>query len=558
MKRLALYLLLIISLPSMAQTEREHNFDVAKNMNVFNTIYKNLDLMYVDTLNANEVIGNGINAMLRSLDPYTEYYPEDKVKTLKSMITGRYAGIGSIIRYNHHNKQVIIEEPYANMPAAEAGLKKGDIILAIDDSSMMNKSTSYVSQHLMGDAGSTFLLKIKRPSTGKVMKIKITRKAIQLPAVPYYGMQAGNIGYINLSSFTEDCSKNVRRAFIDLKKQGAKGLILDLRGNGGGSVSEAANVINMFVPKGLSLVKTVGKLKRANSEYKTTVEPIDTIMPMVVLVDGGTASSSEITSGSLQDLDRAIILGTRTYGKGLVQLTMDLPYNGSMKLTTGKYYILSGRCIQAINYKHARGGYTEHVPDSLTKEFHTANGRIVRDGGGIMPDVEVKPDTMSNIAVYLSNSDGYGVAVDSTESMLEYEINYIAKHPTLQDPAGFQISDEDFEDFKKCVIKNGFTYDRESEKYLKNLVKLAKFEGYYGDTKADFDNLEKKLSHNLSRDLDHNKKELKEIISKDIVTAYHFQSGAIQNTLLRDKQMKEALRLLNNPAEYRKVLQPKK
>ncbi len=558
MKRLALYLLLIISLPSMAQTEREHNFDMAKNMNVFNTIYKNLDLMYVDTLNANEVIGNGINAMLRSLDPYTEYYPEDKVKTLKSMITGRYAGIGSIIRYNHHNKQVIIEEPYANMPAAEAGLKKGDIILAIDDSSMMNKSTSYVSQHLMGDAGSTFLLKIKRPSTGKVMKIKITRKAIQLPAVPYYGMQAGNIGYINLSSFTEDCSKNVRRAFIDLKKQGAKGLILDLRGNGGGSVSEAANVINMFVPKGLSLVKTVGKLKRANSEYKTTVEPIDTIMPMVVLVDGGTASSSEITSGSLQDLDRAIILGTRTYGKGLVQLTMDLPYNGSMKLTTGKYYIPSGRCIQAINYKHARGGYTEHVPDSLTKEFHTANGRIVRDGGGIMPDVEVKPDTMSNIAVYLSNSDGYGVAVDSTESMLEYEINYIAKHPTLQDPAGFQISDEDFEDFKKCVIKNGFTYDRESEKYLKNLVKLAKFEGYYEDTKADFDNLEKKLSHNLSRDLDHNKKELKEIISKDIVTAYHFQSGAIQNTLLRDKQMKEALRLLNNPAEYRKILQPKK
>lgn len=558
MKRLALYLLLIISLPSMAQTEREHNFDMAKNMNVFNTIYKNLDLMYVDTLNANEVIGNGINAMLRSLDPYTEYYPEDKVKTLKPMITGRYAGIGSIIRYNHHNKQVIIEEPYANMPAAEAGLKKGDIILAIDDSSMMNKSTSYVSQHLMGDAGSTFLLKIKRPSTGKVMKIKITRKAIQLPAVPYYGMQAGNIGYINLSSFTEDCSKNVRRAFIDLKKQGAKGLILDLRGNGGGSVSEAANVINMFVPKGLSLVKTVGKLKRANSEYKTTVEPIDTIMPMVVLVDGGTASSSEITSGSLQDLDRAIILGTRTYGKGLVQLTMDLPYNGSMKLTTGKYYIPSGRCIQAINYKHARGGYTEHVPDSLTKEFHTANGRIVRDGGGIMPDVEVKPDTMSNIAVYLSNSDGYGVAVDSTESMLEYEINYIAKHPTLQDPAGFQISDEDFEDFKKCVIKNGFTYDRESEKYLKNLVKLAKFEGYYEDTKADFDNLEKKLSHNLSRDLDHNKKELKEIISKDIVTAYHFQSGAIQNTLLRDKQMKEALRLLNNPAEYRKILQPKK
>ena len=287
-------------------------------MSIFNAIYKNLDLMYVDTLNANEVIGNGINAMLKGLDPYTEYYPEDKVKNLKSMITGRYAGIGSIIRYNHNNKQVIIEEPYANMPAAEAGLKKGDIILAIDDSSMVNKSTSYVSQHLMGDAGSTFVLKIKRPTTGKVMKMKITRKSIQLPAVPYYGMQQGNIGYINLYSFTEDCSKDVRRAFIDLKNQGAKSLILDLRGNGGGSVSEAASIINMFVPKGVSLLKTVGKLKRANSEYKTTVEPIDTVMPIVVLVDGGTASSSEITSGSLQDLDRAVILGTRTYGKGLV------------------------------------------------------------------------------------------------------------------------------------------------------------------------------------------------------------------------------------------------
>jgi len=558
MKQFALFFLSLFTLAANAQTEGSHNFNVAKNMDVFNTIYKRLDLMYVDTLDANEVIGNGINAMLRSLDPYTEYYPEDKVKSLKSMITGRYAGIGSIIRYNHHNKQVIIEEPYANMPAAEAGLKRGDIILAIDDSSMVNKSTSYVSQHLMGDAGSTFLLKIKRPSTGKIMKMKITRRTVQLPAVPYYGMQAGNIGYINLASFTEDCSKDMRRAFIDLKKQGAKSLILDLRGNGGGSVSEAINIINMFVPKGITLVKTVGKLKRANSEYKTTLEPIDTVMPMVVLVNGGTASSSEITSGSLQDLDRAVILGTRTYGKGLVQLTMELPYNGSIKLTTGKYYIPSGRCIQAIKYKHARGGYTEHVPDSLTKVFYTANGRAVRDGGGIKPDVEVKPDTMSNIAVYLSNSDVYGVAVDSTESMLEYEMNYVGKHSTLQDPATFRISDADFEEFKQCVIKNGFTYDRESEKYLKNLVKLAKFEGYYEDAKADFDNLEKKLSHNLSRDLDHNKKELVEIISKDLVTAYHYQRGAIQNTLQNDKQIKEALRLLAHPDEYQKLLRPKK
>lgn len=533
-------------------SNKDHNFKVAKNLETFSAIYKYLDLMYVDTLNADEVIGNGINAMLSSLDPYTVYYPEDKVKELDMMISGKYAGIGALIRYDLKLDNVIIDEPYENMPAAEAGLKKGDIILSVNDSSMYKKSTSYVSDHLRGDAGSTFLLKIKRPSTGKTMKFKLTRKAIQMPAVPYYGLQQNGIGYLDLNSFTVDCSKDVRKAFLEMKKDGMKSLVLDLRNNGGGSLQEAINIVNMFVPKGLVLVNTKGKLERANREYKTTVEPIDTLIPIVVLVNDETASASEITSGSLQDLDRAVILGTRTYGKGLVQAPMELPYNGNLKLTTSKYYIPSGRCIQAINYKHSQGGYLEHVPDSLTKVFHTANGRIVRDGGGINPDVKVLPDSLPNIAFYLANS-----GMDSTEVMTNWVLNYIKQHPTIGDPKSFIISDADYENFKSAVIKSGFKYDRQSEKVIKNLIDIAKFEGYYDDAKSEFAALEKKLQHNLAKELDHHKQTIKQVLTADLVAAYYYQRGAIANSLQFDKQWKEAVKLLENPQEYKKILMPK-
>lgn len=533
-------------------SNKDHNFKVAKNLETFSAIYKYLDLMYVDTLNADEVIGNGINAMLSSLDPYTVYYPEDKVKELDMMISGKYAGIGALIRYDLKLNNVIIDEPYENMPAAEAGLKKGDIILSVNDSSMYKKSTSYVSDHLRGDAGSTFLLKIKRPSTGKTMKFKLTRKAIQMPTVPYYGLQQNGIGYLDLNSFTVDCSKDVRKAFLEMKKDGMKSLVLDLRNNGGGSLQEAINIVNMFVPKGLVLVNTKGKLERANREYKTTVEPIDTLIPIVVLVNDETASASEITSGSLQDLDRAVILGTRTYGKGLVQAPMELPYNGNLKLTTSKYYIPSGRCIQAINYKHSRGGYLEHVPDSLTKVFHTANGRIVRDGGGINPDVKVLPDSLPNIAFYLANS-----GMDSTEVMTNWVLNYIKQHPTIGDPKSFIISDADYENFKSAVIKSGFKYDRQSEKVIKNLIDIAKFEGYYDDAKSEFAALEKKLQHNLAKELDHHKQTIKQVLTADLVAAYYYQRGAIANSLQFDKQWKEAVKLLENPQEYKKILMPK-
>lgn len=550
-KLLALLLLPVTAVS--AQESRSHNFDVAKNMQVFNEIYSYLDLMYVDTLDADEVVGTAINSMLRSLDPYTVYYPEEKANDLKMMMTGRYVGIGAVIRYNQKLKNVVIDEPYAGNPAAEVGLKKGDIILSIDDSVMTDKDVSYVSSRLRGDAGTTFVLKVKRPSTGKTMQFKITRRSVAMPAIPYYGLRPDSIGYLSLSSFTEDCSKEVRRAFIDMKNKGMKGFVLDLRGNGGGSLSEAVNIVNMLVPKDITLVKTRGKLKRANYDYKTSVEPIDTVMPVVVLVNGESASASEITSGSLQDLDRAVIMGTRTYGKGLVQLPVDLSYNGQLKLTTSKYYIPSGRCIQAINYRHARGGYTEHIPDSLTRVFYTAGGREVRDGGGIKPDVEVRPDSLPNIAYYLTVS-----GLDSTEVLLGYEIDYIASHPTIAPAADFELSDADYEDFKQRVIDSGFTYDPESEKVLKSLKKIVKFEGYYDDAKTEFENLEKKLKHNIAKDLDRNKEVLRQMISNDIVAAYYFQEGSMEHSLGYDKQVKEACRLINSPDEYKAVLEGKK
>ncbi len=532
-----------------AQEDSDHNFEVAKNLEVFNTLYRHLDMLYVDTLDAKRVIGEGVKRMLQSLDPYTVYYPD--ANELQSFLSGKYAGIGAVIRYNLVLDNAVIDQPYANTPAQEAGLKKGDIILSIDDSVMTGKPTSYVSSRLRGDAGTTFLLKIRRPSTNKVMTMKITRRQIQYtPTVPFYGLRPDSIGYLCLSQFTEDCTKEVRRAYIDMKNRGMKAFVLDLRDNGGGSESEAAQLVNMFVRKGVTVVENRGKMKRANHSYTTTVEPIDTLMPMVVLVDDGTASASEITSGALQDLDRAVILGTRTYGKGLVQLPVELPYNAQMKITTSKYYIPSGRCIQAINYRHD-GTYQEHIPDSLTRVFHTQNGREVRDGGGIKPDIVLAPDSMPNIVYYLSSS-----GLDSTEVMHQFEVDYIARHPQIAKPSEFEISDADYAEFRQRVLQSGFKYDAESRKYMEGLKKLMTFEGYFDDAKEEFEALEKKLKHNLEKDLDRHEATIRQALSSDIVAAYYYQSGALEYSLKHDKQMDEACRLLNNVEEYRKLLQP--
>lgn len=537
---------------SVHAQNKDHNLEVAKNLEVFNSIYKHLDLLYVDTLNAKEVVGNAINGMLRSLDPYTVYYSEDKTNELRTMLTGKYAGIGSIIRWNSQISNSVIEEPYEGMPAAEAGLRKGDVILSIDGESMKGKDNAYVSEHLRGDAGTTFELKIRRPSTDKEMRFKITRRSIQMPAVPYYGVQQGGIGYIKLNEFTENSAKIVRNAFIDMRHQQIKGLILDLRNNVGGSELEAANLVNLFVPKGVTVVSNRGKLKRANHDYKTTSEPIDTVIPIVVMVNGNSASAAEIVTGALQDMDRAVVLGTKTYGKGLVQMPIDLPYNCEMKVTTSRYYIPSGRCIQARKYRHNDGGSSEVIADSTKRKFYTLNGREVLDAGGITPDVVVEGDSLPNIAYYLA------AARDSNEVLLNYEVDYIAKHPTVAQPADFELSDEDYAEFKKRVLDSGFTYDRTSEKFLKDLEQLTRFEGYYDDAKPEFEALKKKLSHNVAKDLEYNKQAIKNIINNDLMAAYYFQRGATQNSLRHDKQMDEAMKLITDGERYAKILNPKK
>ena len=545
---------MLLSLPVAAQNNKDHNLDVAKSLDVFNAIYKNLDYMYVDTLNATDVVGTAINSMLESLDPYTSYYPEDKAAEYKEMMTGKYAGVGAVISYNFKIKRVVINEPYEGMPAAEAGLRKGDIILSIDGEDMTKQTNQYVSDHLRGDAGTTLVLKVLRPATGKKLTMKITRKAIQMPYLPYYGLQPDGIGYINYAQFFDGTSKDFRRAFLDLRQKGAKKLVIDLRNNGGGNVQDAISILNMFLPKGKTLLTMKGKIKNANRTYTTTVEPVDTVMPIVVLVNGQTASASEITSGALQDYDRAVILGTRTYGKGLVQVpNVPLPYNGKLKLTTAKYYIPSGRCIQAVNYRHSKGGYTEHVPDSLTSLFHTAAGREVRDGGGIKPDVEVKGDSLPNIALYLDR-------VDTTSVLLNYEVDYLKTHPTVARPSEFEFSDADYEVLKQQIVESGFTYDRLSDKYLKDLERMAQFEGYYDDSKTEFEALKKKLTHNLAKELDwpYNKEKIKQMVALDIMSMYYYQKGAIEHSLRYDPQYKEAVRLLNSPEEYEGILKVKK
>ena len=534
--------LFILHSQAQKKQKNEHSFSVAKNMDVFNSLYRDLDVMYVDTLDADELVKIGIDAMLSSLDPYTEYFPEEDMGELKMMTTGKYGGMGSIIRMRK-DSLVVIGEPYANMPAAEVGLKVGDVLKKIDDTDLKGMKVDEVSNMLRGEPGTTFVLTVQRPGEKKERKFSITRRNIKLPSIPWSGMVSDKVGYINLSQFTEDCSVDLRKAFISLKDKGAESFIIDLRGNGGGLLSEAVNIVNLFVRKGLTIVETKGKIKAANTTYKTKSEPLDTLTRIAVLVNGTTASASEIVSGSLQDLDRAVVIGARTYGKGLVQSSRELPYNGSLKLTTSKYYIPSGRCIQAIDYKLKRDGKTSKVPDSLTNVFHTIGGREVRDGGGIKPDIEIKHDTMANVVFYLSNDD----------VLLDWGTKYAQKHAEIAPIEEFEITDADFEELKEMARESGFKYDRLSENRLKDLRKVAEFEGYYEDAKEEFEALEKKLEHNLDREFERFKKDIKELMAQEIVKRYYYQSGALQEALKADEDLAKAIEVLGSE-EYDKIL----
>ena len=521
------------------------NFQIAKNLDIFNAIYKELDLFYVDTINPDQTIKEGIDAMLMQLDPYTNYFPEEDMGDLKQMITGKYGGIGSLITFYKAKNRVAIAEPFENTPAAKAGLKAGDILLEIDGKDLLGKRQDSVSNMLRGEIGTSFMLKVERPGEKKPLEFKITRESIQINPVPYYGIVGKSTGYICLTSFTDKSAKEVRKALINLKQQGITSLILDLRNNGGGSLNEAVDIVNLFVPKGKEVVSTRGKVKQWDRTYKTTREPLDAEIPLAVLVNSASASASEIVAGALQDLDRAAIIGDRTFGKGLVQTTRDLPYNGSLKVTTAKYYIPSGRCIQAIDYSHRNeDGSVGRIPDSLTTVFHTAAGREVRDGGGISPDKEVKSEKFPNILFYLVNDN----------LIFDYATDYCLKHPSIVSVEEFKVTDEDYNEFKEKVKKADFKYDRQSEKVLKNLKEVAEFEGYMDDASEEFKALENKLKHNLDRDLDHFAKDIKLLIAQEIIKRYYYQAGAIKEQLKSDDDVEEALKILNDRPEYQKLL----
>ncbi len=546
-------LVALVGLGIISFKEDDRNFQISKNLDLFNSIFKELDMFYVDTIDAEKIIQNGVNGMLALTDPYTEYYPEEEVSSLKEMTTGKYGGIGAAIRYYEAKDRIAVVEPTEGMPAAEVGVKAGDIILSVGGKEMVRDDMKpqdfleKVSQALRGEPGTSFILKVMRPlkNDSTVLEFKITRKNIRTNPVPYYGMVRDSVGYLALSSFTENCAKDFKKAFIELKQRGAKSLIVDLRGNGGGSLAEAIDIVNFFVPKGREIVVTKGKLRQAQGSYKTQNEPIDTQIPLAVLVDGGSASASEIVSGSLQDLDRAVIVGTRTYGKGLVQTIRPLPYNGTLKVTTSKYYIPSGRCIQAIDYaKKNADGSVARIPDSLTHVFYTAAGREVRDGGGIRPDIEVKSDRIPNIVFYLINED----------IIFDYATQYCWEHPSLDSVDAFVLTDEDYDMFKELVKSRNFIYDRQSEKMLKSLKEIAEFEGYMEGASEEFKALEKKLNHNLDRDLDYFSKQIKTYIAQEIVTRYFYQRGAVMERLKDDEDLEKAVEVLNDRPRYREIL----
>ena len=526
-----------------------HKFQLSQQLRIFNSIIKELDLFYVDTITPEKLITNGIDAMLSNLDPYTVYYSEKDADDLKMMITGKYAGIGSVIRYHTDKKTTVIADPYDNMPAAKAGLRIGDELLYIDGVDVRGMTTDSVSNMLRGEAGSKLTVVIKRPGEKKERTITIERDNISLPAIPYYGILRDGIGYINLNSFTEKCSKDMRRAIISLKNNGATSFIIDLRGNGGGSLQESVSIVNLFIEKGKTIVTTKGKTKQVNEEYKTTREPLDTVSPIIVLVDGQTASAAEILAGSLQDLDRAVVVGSRTYGKGLVQSTRSLPGNGYLKLTTSKYYIPSGRCVQALDYSYReQNGTVKRIPDSLTNVFYTEAGREVRDGGGIRPDVEPKAEELSTLLFYLIQD----------MAIFDYATEYRCKYDSIAPADKYEISDDDYEIFKNELIKSGFSYDMQSNKLLKQLKEMIKFEGYEDITKDEIAALEKKLQHNLEYALAHFAKHVKILLNSEIVKRYYGQEGETIYNLRNDTEIEECCNILKDKDIYSNILSPLK
>lgn len=523
----------------------DRNFLLSRHLDIFHAVFRELDMMYVDTIAVGKTMDGAIHAMLSELDPYTMYYPEEEEEDLQMMLTGKYAGVGAVIRYHKKHDRVVVVEPYEGMPAWNAGLQAGDILLSIDGKDLKSLPVDKVSEQLRGEPGTALVVRAKRQGVAdSIMEVKLTRANIALPSVPYYTMFADSTGYIILNSFTENCARDVRLALVDLKGKGAQRLILDLRGNGGGSLSEAVDITGLFVPKGTIVVTTKGKIAQASQVFNTRREPLDTIIPLVVLVDGQSASASEIVAGAIQDLDRGIVMGRRTYGKGLVQAVRELPYNTSLKLTTGKYYTPSGRCVQKVDYSRSAKGDTLRV-DSMPI-FYTRAGRQVKAAGGIEPDVEIAAERLPNILYYLANSD----------ILFDFATDYAHTHSAIPPVEQFAINDTLYADFLAAVKTSDFTYDRQSEKALAALKEVANFEGYMESASAEFAALEEKLNHDIDRDFNYFENEIKELLADELVSRYYYQRGAIVQALKSDSAVIRARGLLSDEQGYKRLLLP--
>ncbi|MFW6259557.1 MAG: S41 family peptidase [Tangfeifania sp.] len=523
----------------------EKNFEIAKNLEIYYSLFRELNMFYVDEVNPNELVKTSIDKMLNSLDPYTNYISEDQIEDFRFMTTGEYAGIGALI--SRQNGKIIIAEPYEGFPAQKFGLKAGDILLEVEGKSTENMDTEDVSNLLKGPANKPVLLKLDRMGEKKFLEIEVVREKISIDAVPYYGMLDDNTGYIRLSSFTANCSDEVKNAFLELKENNPQALVLDLRNNGGGLLQEAVKIVNMFVPKGEEIVSTRGKVKQWDKTYKATSDPIDTTIRIAVLTNSNSASASEIVAGAMQDLDRGIVVGNRTFGKGLVQTTRDLDYNTKLKVTTAKYYTPSGRCIQTLDYSHRNeDGSVGEVPDSLITEFTTKKGRKVYDGGGVIPDIVIDPDQLSNLSI----------ALITNYMVFDFATKFANENESIASPEEFYINDATYNQFAGFVKEKEFDYESESEHVLEDLIEAAKEEKYYGLAEEDFEALKTKLEPKLDKDLSEFNEEVKSLLEDEIVSRFYYQKGAIRASIGEDKVINKAMEELGSSMAYSEYFEP--
>ena len=537
---------ILISFGTRAQLSEKTHFDIAKYLDIYNSLFKELNMYYVDSIDVKKTIQDNIAFMLSRLDPYTDYIPEEEMSRLELQTTGEYGGIGAVISYRNGNNY--IADPYEDMPAALAGLQAGDMLMEIDGISLVGKNSSFASEHLKGQPNTKVKIKFLRAGENKPREIIIERKRVQINPVTYYGVLSGNIGYIYISDFTTHSASGVKAAFEDLKtNKGIEAMIIDVRGNGGGVVQDCLEILNYFLPKDELLLTMKGKFSQLDRTYRATQQPIATNIPLAVLVDRGSASASEILAGTLQDLDRAVIIGNRTFGKGLVQSPRQLPYDGSLKVTTAKYYIPSGRNIQAIDYSHRNvDGSISYIPDSLTSVFYTSKGRPVRDGGGITPDFVTEEKKLPTIVYYMENDNLF----------FDFAVQWRTKNPKIASPEQFVLSDNDYEKFKTFVLSKDFNYDRQSEKVLENLKQIMEFEGYLAPASEEFAALENKLKPDLNRDLELHKESISNELTKTIMRHYYYAKGEIIYSLRDDNDLAKAIEILKNKDLYANTFRP--